>query len=277
MKKLILFVWWGLVGGSVFGQAGAKEAGKVKDGVAQGLGGKAEVVGAGMGQPGVGNDTNVVQLVRAFRFVDSVFGRAAFTYDIAGPEIPKDLQDILTRFNRAVEADKQWFAGYRSRYAGSGQPLPYNERMGVTPEEYQRLQQLEKQPPRLVTIGQKSVTVARDRNVLRFKGDGEAVIFGYLEIDLQQQRVVFAGDTLPYTGMMKAGQLASFQLTEGYSWRLEKVDVKSTLQNNKVTARVVEVDMGTPVEGGRTFLRIKYEDMKEGVSQADLDLIGFVH
>lgn len=264
MKRGFLFILLMLAAGLGFGQAGAGTASRAEDG-----GGQAGVSGQ------VPADTSVVRLVRAFRFVDSALGRT-FTYGIAGPDIPKDVKDILTRFDSAIAANKKWFEEYRSKFASSGQPLPYNERFGISAEEYRRLQQLEKQPPRLVTIAQKNVTVARERNVLHFRGEGEARIFGYLEVDLQQQRIVFAGDTLPFAGAMKADQLAVFHLTQGYSWRFQKVDVNSTLQSYKVTARVVEIDMGVPAEGGGAFLRIKYQDMKEGVSQADLDLTGFV-
>jgi hypothetical protein len=261
MKKVYLFI-------VLAGFAGVS-SGQVRD------------MGGNSGQ--VPADTSVVRLVRAFRFVDSVLGRSAFTYDVTGPDIPADVKVILVRFDSAVAADKKWFDEYRKKYvsggqAGSaGQLLPYNERFGISREEYGRLQQLEKQPPRLVTLAQKSVTVVREKNVLHFRGEGEARIFAYLEVDLQQQRIIFAEDTLPFVGPMSAGQLASLQLVQGYSWRFRKVDVNSSLQSYKITARVVEVDMGVPAEGGRTFLRINYQDMKEGVSQADLDLTGFVH
>jgi len=239
----------------------------------------AGVVGSGYCQDGMVESKvgNIAGLVRALRFVDSVLGRT-FTYGIAGPDIPKDEKDILTRFDSAIAANRQWFEEYRSKFAATGQPLPYNERFGVSAEEYQRLQQLGKQSPRLVVIARKNVTVARERNVLHFRGEDEARIFGYLEVDLQQQRIVFAGDTLPFAGAMKADQMAAFRLTRGYSWRFQKVDVNSTIQNYKVTARVVEIDMGVLSDGGGSggFLRIKYQDMKEGVSQADLDMTGFI-
>ena len=240
-------------------------------------------------------DTSVVRLVRAFKFVDSALSHLTLTYDVTEPDIPKEVKDIVTRFDSAVTSNKKWFDEYRKNYASGSQspspaqsqspgqpasgnqPLPYNERFGITREEYTRLQQLEKQPPHLITLAQTTVTTTRDKNVLHFKGDGEARILAYLEVDLQQQRIIFAGDTLPFMGPMTTSQLASFQLTQGYSWRFRKVDVNNSLQSYKITARVSEVDMGTPTEGGRTYLRISYQDVKEGVSQANLDLTGFVH
>ncbi|HEY4289110.1 MAG TPA: hypothetical protein VGN00_18535 [Puia sp.] len=214
---------------------------------------------------------------RAFHFTDSLFNRPEFTYDIAEPDISKDIQSILARFSDAVTANKEWFIDYRNKYAASGQSLPYNERFGITPGEYVRIQQLERVPPRMITISQKKVTISRENNVIHFKGDGEALIFNYLEIDLQQQKIMFAGDTLPFAGAMNAVQLSPFHLIQGYMWRLERADLKSTLQDNKITARVVELDLGLPAETGKTFLRIKYQDMQSGVTRADMDLTGFVH
>ena len=233
------------------------------------------------GSPARGRDSAQPQdstsLAQAFHFTDSLFDRGNFTFDIAEPDISKDIQSILARFSNAVSADKEWFIDYRNKYAAGGQPLPYNERFGITPGEYLRIQQLEKIPPRMITISQQKVTISRESNVIHFIGDGEALILKYLEIDLRQQKIIFAGDTLPFGGAMNAGQLSPFRLTKGYIWRMEKADLQTTLQTDKITARVVELDLGMPAENGRTFLRIKYQDMQSGVIRADMDLTGFVH
>ena len=234
-------------------------------------------------QPGVsglgGSPTQTLDStsLAAFHFTDSLFDRAEFTYDIAEPDISKDIQSILARFSSAVSADKEWFIDYRNKYAAGGQTLPYNERFGITPGEYMRIQQLEKVPPRMITISQQHVAITRESNVIHFKGDGEAIILNYLEIDLQQQKIIFAGDTLLFGGAMNAALRVPFHLTKGYIWRPEKADLKTTLQTDKITARVVELDLGLPAETGRTFLRIKYQDMQSGMTKADMDLTGFVH
>jgi hypothetical protein len=216
-------------------------------------------------------------LAQAFLFTDSLFNRAGFTYDIAEPDIPKDIQAILARFSNAVSADKEWFADYRKKYAVDGRPLPYNERFGITPGEYLHIQQFGKLPLRLVPVSQQKVTISRESNTIHFKSDGEALILNYLEIDLQKQKIIFAGDTLPFTGGMDAAQLSRFHLTKGYVWRLEKADLKSTLQTDKITASVMEFDLGLPAETGRAFLHILYQDLQSGVTRADMDLTGFVH
>jgi hypothetical protein len=215
-------------------------------------------------------------LTQALSFIDSVFNRPDFTFDIAEPAIPKDMQSILIRFNNAVAADKQWFLDYRDKNAAGGS-LPHNERFGITREEYQRVQNLERFPPRLITLSQQKASVDRHDGNIHFKGEGEIRILDYWEIDLRQQKIIFAGDTLPFGGTMIGNQLSPFGLTQGYVWRLEKADLKNTLQAGKVTARVVEIDLGLPKDTTKVFLRIKYQDMQEGITRAEMDLTGFVH
>jgi len=214
--------------------------------------------------------------LQALHFIDSIFNRPAFTFDIAEPDIPKDMQSIIIRFNNAVAADKQWFLDYRDKNAVGGS-LPYNERFGITREEYQRVQRLELFPPRLITLSQQTAAVDRHDGNIHFKGEGEIRILDYWEIDLRQQKLIFAGDTLPFAGTMIGNQLSPFGLTQGYVWRLEKADLKNTLQAGKVTARVVEIDLGLPKDTTKIFLRIKYQDMQEGVTRAEMDLTGFIH
>jgi hypothetical protein len=269
MKKIPAIILWAICSvlyGSSFAQSGAS----AQSGVLAQSG--APALGDSPAQP-----LDSTSLAQAFHFTDSLFGRAEFTYDIAEPDISKDIQSILARFSSAVSADKEWFIDYRNKYAAGGQPLPYNERFGITPGEYMRIQQLEKIPPRMITISQQHVTTTRESNIIHFKGDGEALILNYLEIDLQQQKIIFAGDTLPFAGAMNAALRVPFHLTKGYIWRLEKADLKTTLQTDKITARVVELDLGLPAENGRTFLRIKYQDLQSGMTRADMDLTGFVH
>ncbi len=217
-------------------------------------------------------------LTQALHFTDSIFSRPSFTYDLSEPDFPPDLQSILIRFNNAIAANKEWFLDYRSK---NSTPLPYNERFGITPAEYQRIQNLEKLPPHFSTISQQQITVTHDNGHIRFKGIDETRILDYLDINLTQRQLLFAGDTLNFVGPMNASQLLPLGLSKGYTWRLEKADIKSTLEAGKVTARVVEINLGTPLPSNSNpntpLLRIKYQDMLQGTIRADFDFMGFIH
>ncbi|MBS1663968.1 MAG: hypothetical protein JST68_23180 [Bacteroidetes bacterium] len=260
-------------------------------------------------------------LTQALHFADSVFSRPSFTYDLSEPDFPPDLQSILIRFNNAISANKEWFLDYRKKNAPSGGTLPYNERFGITYAEYQRIQNLEKLPPHYITISQQLITVTHDNGHIRFKGADETRILDYLEINLSERQLLFAGDTLVFVGAMNTSQLSPLGLSKGYIWRLEKADIKNTFEAGKVTARVVEINLGEPLPSTtsanaapgtpstpstslststppntgansspstpntvrstnpppKTLLRIKYQDLLQGVTRADFDFIGFIH
>lgn len=212
----------------------------------------------------------------AFHFADSVFTRAAFTFETLQPDIPADLQPLLIRMNNAIVANKQWFIDYRKKYAATGQLLPYDEHFGVTREEYRKVQHMESQPPPLVVVDSQKVTVIRDQGLIQFKSHGNTRFLDYLILDSRHQQLMYGGDTIPFKGAVSAQPSSPFGQWRGYSWRLERTDLAATLQADKPTARVIEIDLGLPNRPGKAYLHIEYQDMKAGVTTADLELIGTI-
>ena len=212
----------------------------------------------------------------AFHFADSVFAHPAFLFETLQPEIPVDMQPILIRMNNAIVANKEWFIEYRTKYAATGQPLPYNERFGITREEYRKVQHLESQPPQLVVVDSQKVAVTNDNGLIQFRSEGNTHLLDYLVIDIRQQRLMYGGDTILYKGAVATKPSNPYGQWQGYTWRLEQTDVTATLEANKPTARVVEVDLGRTAQPGKIYLRIEYQDMKAGVTTANLELIGYI-
>jgi len=108
----------------------------------------------------------------AFHFADSVFARPTFLYENLQPEISAEMEPILIRMNNAIVANQDWFMDYRNKYAASGEPLPYNERFGITRDEYYKVQHLESQPPQLVVVDSQTVAVVADHGLIQFKSEG---------------------------------------------------------------------------------------------------------
>ena len=276
----------------------------------------------------------------AIHFADSIFQKPTLLYQLVQPDIPADIQSILVRFNNALVANREWFQQYRTAYAG--QPLPYNQRFGISPDEYKRLQNIEQSPAQLVPVDTQKVTVIREAGYIRFTTDGDVHLLDYLQIDLKKNFVVFGGDTIPLAGHTATTAAYPYGQWEGYTWRLQKADAASTLATSRVTARVVEINMGltapaqpapadtsgstqtppqqglaapqqgpaaipkapqsgppnpqqglaTPQQGPatttqsqpqsqshptrRVFLRLKYQDMRDGETVANLELVGYL-
>ena len=165
---------------------------------------------------------------------------------------------------------------YRNKYAASGEPLPYNERFGITRDEYYKVQHLESQPPQLVVVDSQTVAVVTDHGLIQFKSEGSTRLLDYLLIDIQHQLLMYGGDTLPFKGAVTTTPTHPFGQWQGYAWRLEITDITATLESNKPTARVVEVDLGLPAQPGKTYIHIEYQEMKAGVTTANMQLIGYI-
>ncbi len=212
----------------------------------------------------------------AFHFVDSVFARKTFLFQTLEPDIPADMQSAIIRYTRAIAANQQWYLDYRNKYSTSGQPLPYNEHFGITPEEYRRIQHLETMPSQLTAVDSQQVAVSRDHGFIQLKSDGQTHLLDYLTIDSSQELLIYGGDTIPFAGRSGSGPSSPYGQWQGFTWRLERTDIASTLDANKVTARIIELNLGLPSEGGKTFLRIKYQDVSAGATTANMELLGYI-
>lgn len=213
----------------------------------------------------------------AFKFIDSVLHDSVCKFEITEFDFPADVRDILLRFNNGIAANQEWFKQYAS-HVPAGQPLPYDPKFGITPEEYGKIRNMDKVHPALKVIDTQRITILRQDGKISFKGEGDGRILDYLEIYTDKNEVVFAGDTIPFVpGINTSATAAAYGLSDGYSWRLEKADAGKTLQAGQLTARVVEIDLGIHQPENKPLLRIQYQDMENGVSRANLDLAGYIH
>lgn len=211
-------------------------------------------------------------LIAAFHFIDSAFAKPTFEFEMLGPGMPAGLDSILFRFNNAVAANRQWFMEYRKQYPG--QTLPYNDKFGITPDEYRRIQNYASSPTQMVPVDSQQVSVIRTDGLIRLKCSGDLRFLDYLYFDPKDMQAYYGGDTIPFTGRSGASS-SPYGPWQGFKWRLEKTNVTITLQN--VTAHVVEIDLGLPPAAGKLFVRILYQDLKADKTTSGIQLAGFLH
>lgn len=212
----------------------------------------------------------------AFALLDSLFNRPGFLYETIGPDIPADMQPILIRFNNAIAANPQWFNEYRNKYSGGY--LPYDPRFGISADEYRRVRRLEDTPPALVPIDSQTVAVLKDGGVIHFEcNNNDEHLLDYLYIDPVHQLLEYGGDTIPYAGPAASGRNSPYGQWQGFSWRLERVETQNVLDTTLLTVRVVEVNIGIPPDGKKTFIRITYQNLQAGTPTANMELLGYIH
>ncbi len=257
----------------------------------------------------------------ALHFADSVFHTRSIEFEQIETGIPTDIQPILARFNNALVVNRSWFEQYKSTYAG--QPLPYNSRFGISADEYRRLQSF---TPQLIPVDTQKINIIREGGYIRFHGvDSGFQLLDYLQIDLRRLLLIYGADTVPLIGRTGTTAASPYGAWEGFTWRLEKADANSIIASSRVTARVIEINMGltspsspqpfepagqsaatqaaTPTSqtatqasppaagslpqpaspsnpqnpaAAKVFLRVKYQQMKEGTTTANLEMVGYI-
>src|SRR5882672_4399945 len=153
---------------------------------------------------------------KAFKFVDSLFTGAACNFEIAEFDFPPDIRNILLKFNNALAANKEWFEQYSS-HGGAGQPLPYDEKFGITREEYGRIKNMDKIHPALKVVDTQKITILRQDGKITFKGEGDGRILDYLEFHLDKNELVFAGDTIPFVQGVNTTAVTAYGLFDAYT------------------------------------------------------------
>jgi hypothetical protein len=244
----------------------------------------------------------------AFGFFDSVFARPSYLFIKLEPGLPEGMDTILLRFNTAIAANRQWFNGYKDKYAVSGQQLPYDPHFGITYKEYRRIVELAHAPIRIAPTDSQTVTVLREDGLVHFRSAGENHLLDYLLVDPGHQQLLYGGDTIPFGGLSDPGLANRIGLTatgdtthpavgaaptpgsqsnigakpapivwQGYSWRLEKTDIATGIDGVQVAARVVQIDLGLAQGHPNPLIRIHYEQLKADSTVSNFDLIGYIH
>lgn len=221
-------------------------------------------------------DTTSQKKKEAFDFVDSVFKRANFTFEINELVAPEDLQQIMLKINNAIAANKQWAADYLSKYYKAGEGMPYNEKLGVTKEEYEKVKTLDKIPLRLQKVWSEGMSVVRENSRLNFKSGTDERILESLEFKLEDKEVIFGNDTIPFSAEVNTASTAGFGKWHGYAWSFEKISQQDSIKVDQLSGRSIAIYLGKTIPGERLFLHIKFTQLEKGQPKANMDLLGFI-
>ncbi len=214
----------------------------------------------------------------AFGFVDSIFQSPAFTFEINELRPSDSLQAIMVKLNNALVANKEWAAEYMSKNYKPGEGMPYNEKLGITKEEYDQIKTADASSYKLYKVRSEYLFVTKTNASITFKSIDSFRILNYLLLYRDTKTLTFGGDTVLFSGEINAPSATPFGKWHGYSWHYEKSNQKSDadIDIHQLSAKIIEVDIGRTIPGNKIFLRIKYQQIAQGVKKADMDLLGFV-
>jgi hypothetical protein len=187
--------------------------------------------------------------------IDKLLPTGRIAVDVMEIRFPDRSMALAEQMQAAVRKDREWFMDYVMTHAKSapGKPLPYDQRLGLTPEEYAELLMLGDQKF-LVKNGTAELAVTSDGHRVSIDG-GTALpeLHGvHLDIDTDKVTTPFGETTTHKTIKASDGQ----ELTgpwNGLQWKLEK----GSERTSEVT--IVRLCLGRLVKSSRgiTYYEVK--------------------
>jgi hypothetical protein len=172
--------------------------------------------------------------------------------------VPPRLQELVQRFQAAVQSDPAWLLEYTKENDRPGEPLPYHPKMGVSEVEYKEMLSLMKEM-RMVTAAKAEITVRAEPNG-RFTFDGGHAVpeLTGISIDLEKNRVETPFGTTTTTNEIKPSPEQKVTGPwSGVSWKREEFNMDT------MTGTVVQFNIGRLQESGRGIL---YYNAKRAVN-----------
>lgn len=214
----------------------------------------------------------------AFSFVDSVFRSSTVSFEINELRPSDSLLAIMVKFNNAIAANKDWAAEYMKKYYVPGEGMPYNEKFGITKEEYDKIKNSDASSYKLHKVKSEKLAVHRTKSCISFAGNDSFPLLNYLLFYVDTKTVILGHDTVLFAGELTTPASTPFGKWHGYRWHYERSNQKNENEINihELSAKIIEIDIGSTIPDNRIFLRLEYQKVEAGEKKAEIDLIGFI-
>jgi hypothetical protein len=216
---------------------------------------------------------------KPYLYVDSLFSKENYTTEFLDFEFDKDIQEILLRMQNAMAANKDWTEQYFSKYYKPGEGLPYHENMGITKEEYQKIKNIDKSPPRVVIKSTGSLKINRSKGSLSFKTNEEDTKFmEAFKIDFKNEVLLLSNDTIPFAQEINSTSSTPFGEWHGYSWKKEisNIGEKDDIKFETFNTKIVELNFGRTIATNKIFFRLKYKEINKLDVKANIDMMCYL-
>lgn len=214
-----------------------------------------------------------------YPFIDSLLSKDKYVMEFVDFEYPKDIQEIVARWQKAMSEKREWFQQYFSKNYKEGEGMPYHENFGITKEDYQKIKDLSKIHQTAVVRSQTFLKVKRNSNIISFEADENGTEFlSTLKIDLTKKRLTFMNDTIPFSSEINTSPSNPFGEWHGYSWKKEVSNLgdKDELKMEKLVATITEIDFGSIKSNNKILFRLKRKDIDKGTVSANYDFASYL-
>jgi hypothetical protein len=224
--------------------------------------------------------TQLQKNIGPYKFVNSLFSKNDYDVDFLDIAYPKDVQDILLKFQNTMKENKEWFQDYMSKNYKAGEGIPYDEKFGITKEEYLKIKDIQNSPPKLITKDTGTFSIYQTAEGISFTSNNKKTKFlQLLKIDLENNVLIYNDDTIPYSTEINAPTSNPLGEWHGYSWKKETTNLKETdaINMDKLVAKIIEINFGKIKATNKSFFRLKYKEVNMGQILGNVDVMLFMY
>ncbi|MCA9005273.1 MAG: hypothetical protein KDA70_08355 [Planctomycetaceae bacterium] len=175
------------------------------------------------------------------------------TVDVMGLAVPKRAEEIGQKFKQALAKDPDWFLEH-SKNKKPGEPLPHDERMGISKEEYEEFLKLSQKTTMRKLNEAPLIITQKEADVFELDGGSELSDLTGIVMDLKQDQVQSPFGTLAERSIINAPESTALGAWNGVQWKGNLTDADG------VTGSVAKLAIGKIKKSGRCVI---YYDVRK--------------
>jgi hypothetical protein len=221
--------------------------------------------------------THQDSIQKAFQFADSLLTPGNHTYQLMDFIYPQDILDISIKLQKAVAANRQWWADYIQNHDVQGEDLPYDPHFGISEQEYNKIKHMDSITPEKKVIKAGQIEIKKAKGLISLSSPEDYHVLDFIRFNVPEQYMIFENDTIPFENALNVPNNKMQGPWKGYSWTLFTSNQTDYIITDKLTSKKINLIFAIITTTGQKFIRVKYMNIKDGKPIANNDLCFYLN
>ena len=182
---------------------------------------------------------------------------------------------LTKKFQDGIKDNYEWFVEY-IKSVPEGQPMPYNEKLNMTKEEYDELMGY-LNSSEIVSTGKENIEVEIKKETIYFKAKGKLAGYDSLMIDLKSNTALYGQYKMLFsdTSNITSDKNGLRSKWKGYTWSFEEpkgLNADDLKDPGNLKMKQYKLTVGQLEKSGKTYLSLKGREIQDGAKTVDFEL-----
>lgn len=184
------------------------------------------------------------------------------------------LSELQTKYQMGAREHYDWYVDYIKNY-NIGEPIPYHENFGLTPDEFkERQERIDKIT--FYSTGLQEIEIIKNNGIISFKADKKLKAFENVQLNLNNNTAQIGDYVLHFSDTLNINHKNNGFKSKwkGYVWSFENPpNMRLEALRNFTGLNVVQYKITVgQLENGNTLFSIKATEVQQGIIVLDIDL-----